>query len=233
LIEIYNGDCRHEIKKIKPGTVDLILTDLPYGTAKGMRSSPASLTTGLSANEWDDAIDPVEVFEMADHLLRPKGRAIFFSQEPYTSKLITNAPNKISFKYRMIWLKNHFANCLLAKKAPVNYYEDIIVFGKNGNEEHQSIFNLWEGKAFKSNVLEYSKDLDGYHPTQKPQKLLIDLINTFSNKGDLVVDFTMGSGSTGVACKTCDRSFIGIEMDKKYFETAKSRLKQSTLNFIL
>lgn len=90
-----------------------------------------------------------------------------------------------------------------------------------------SIFNLWEGKKFKSNILKYKKDYEGYHPTQKPILLLEDLIKTFSNEGDLIVDLTMGSGSTGVACKNTNRRFIGIEMDDKYFDIATERINNA------
>lgn len=93
------------------------------------------------------------------------------------------------------------------------------------DEKFTSTFNLWEGKKFKSNILKYKKDYDGFHPTQKPVLLLEDLIKTFSNEGDLVVDLTMGSGSTGVACKNTGRNFIGIEMDEKFFEIAKMRIE--------
>ena len=88
-----------------------------------------------------------------------------------------------------------------------------------------STFNLWEGNKYKSNILKYKKDYDGFHPTQKPILLLEDLIKTFSNEGDLVVDLTMGSGSTAVACLNTNRNFIGIELDAEYFEIAKERIE--------
>ena len=88
----------------------------------------------------------------------------------------------------------------------------------------KSTFNLWEGKKYKSNILKYKKDYNGHHPTQKPVLLLEDLIKTFSNENDLVVDLTMGSGSTGVACKNTGRGFIGIEMNEDYFNIASKRV---------
>ena len=91
----------------------------------------------------------------------------------------------------------------------------------------KSVFNLWQGGKFKSNVLQYPKDGGGYHPTQKPVALLQDLIQTFSNPGDTVLDFTMGSGSTGVACVKTGRNFIGMELDPGYFETAKRRIEEA------
>lgn len=94
-------------------------------------------------------------------------------------------------------------------------------------EETPSVFNLWQGGKSKSNVLEYKKDNDGYHPTQKPVALLEDLIQTYSNEGDTVLDFTMGSGSTGVACVNTNRQFIGIELDEGYFNIAKKRIEEA------
>ena len=94
------------------------------------------------------------------------------------------------------------------------------------NEKYTSTFNLWQGGKSKSNVLEYAKDNDGYHPTQKPVKLLEDLIQTYSNEGNTVLDFTMGSGSTGVACVNTGRKFIGIELKPQYFEIAEQRICQ-------
>ena len=93
--------------------------------------------------------------------------------------------------------------------------------------KYASVFNLWQGGKSKSNVLEYKKDNDGYHPTQKPVALLEDLIKTYSNDGDTVLDFTMGSGSTGVACVNTNRHFIGIELDQGYFDIAKERIEKS------
>ena len=91
--------------------------------------------------------------------------------------------------------------------------------------------DLWEGEKYKSNILKYKKDYNGYHPTQKPVLLLEDLIKTFSNEGNLVVDLTMGSGSTGVACLNTNRNFIGIEKDNHYFEVAKKRIEEHNQPF--
>ena len=90
--------------------------------------------------------------------------------------------------------------------------------------ENPTVFNLWEGNKYKSNILKYSKDYGGFHPTQKPILLLEDLIKTYTNEGDLVVDLTMGSGSVGVACKNTNRDFIGIELDKNYYDIAQARM---------
>ena len=310
MIQIYKGDCLIESNKIQNGSVDLILTDLPYGNMNG-----AGLD-GWENNKtgWDYAIEPIIIHKLANRILRKNGKMVLFSQEPYTSKMINGAIANISFNYRMIWKKDHFANALNAKKAPVNYFEDIIVFSKNHefeglhplrpyfkkvmdfiglpkkaiidkigqkadhtfrtdstqyelctektyNElievfgidkmegfktyaelqpisiqfknEFASTFNLWEGGKFKSNVLEYKKDYEGLHPTQKPLLLLEDLIKTFSNENDLIVDLTMGSGSTGVACINTNRKFIGIEKDDNYFRIAEQRILKAEDKLLL
>lgn len=98
---------------------------------------------------------------------------------------------------------------------------------KRIDDKFSSTFNLWQGGKYKSNVLEYRKDYDGHHPTQKPIALLEDLIQTFSNEDDLVVDLTMGSGSTGVACRNTKRNFVGIEKDKNYFDIAEMRIHKT------
>ena len=124
---IIHGDCLIESDKIESGSVDLILTDLPYGNMKG-----AGLDGwGKDKTLWDIAIEPQKVYEIANRILRKNGKMVLFSQEPYTTRLINEAIVNIPFSYRMIWEKDHFANSLIAKKAPVSYYEDILVFSKN------------------------------------------------------------------------------------------------------
>lgn len=313
---LMHGDCLELMKEIPDGSVDLVLCDPPYGTAGGMGKGEERYSR-IANVEWDNAISPQAIFEECNRILRTNGALILFSQEPYTSRLITEAHGNLPFSYRLIWLKDHFANSLLAKKAPVSYFEDICVFfkrcpkwdfdgenplryyaakimshiGKNLKQinsdlghrraEHffyvkstqfslctektynqildfyglrelewlmsydemreinekavkanmekilnngEKVFNLHEGKKYKSNVLQYKKDYTGHHPTQKPVALLEDLIKTYTNEGSTVLDFTMGSGSTGVACMNTGRRFIGIEKDDGYFEIAKKRI---------
>ena len=301
MIKLYKGDTLIENEKIESGSVDLILTDLPYGNMNG------AALDGWKDNKtsWDIAIEPKKIFQIANRILRKNGKMILFSQEPYTGRMTTEAIANVPFNFRMVWEKDHFANALIAKKAPVSYFEDILLFSKNNEFEglhplrpyfkkvfefiggtkkyiidvigqrcdhvfrfkssqfdlctletyndiikyfqinemqdfknfdylqkidndfkikFASTFNLWEGNKFKSNILKYKKDYTGHHPTQKPVLLLEDLIKTFSNEGDNVVDLTMGSGSTGVACVNTNRNFIGIEMDENYFNIANKRI---------
>ena len=300
MIKLIKGDCLVESEKIESGSVDLILTDLPYGTVKDIKN----VKHGMSGKcEWDIVINTDKIMEVANRILRKNGKMLLTAQQPFTNELINKALPNLPFNYSMIWEKDHFANALTAKKAPLNYYEDVLVFSKTHDTEavhrlrpyfknvmdyiglnlkqintklgHRraehtfyidstqyglctektykelieifginkmqgfkdfeelkeidnqfkkqfaSTFNLWEGNKHKSNILKYKKDYDGHHPTQKPVLLLVDLIKTFCNENDLVVDLTMGSGSTGVACINTNRDFIGIEMDEDYFNIAK------------
>ena len=299
-IHLIKGDCLEIMNKLieQEVQIDLILCDPPYGIMNG-----AELDGWKNATiEWDIAINPEDIYIRAEKLLRENGALILFSQEPYTSQLRTQTINNLQFCYPMIWKKDHFANALIAKKAPVSYFEDINVFFKkydsnlknplrnyakavmdfigmslkqinsklghrkaehffywntsqfkipnektyielvtvfgidrlngyltykeltNLNSRYCKVFNL-KGENKKSNILEYKKDYGRLHPTQKPVNLLIDLIETFSNENDTVLDFTMGSGSTGVACINTNRKFIGIELDDKYFDIACNRIK--------
>lgn len=106
-------------------------------------------------------------------------------------------------------------------------YQELLDMQAKANIKTKSVFNLWEGKGHKSNLLKYAKDGKKYHPTQKPVKLLEDLIKTFSNEGDTVCDLTMGSGSTGVATINTGRNFVGIEKDEGYFKIAQERLSKA------
>jgi len=300
-IQLLKGDCLIESDKIESGSVDLILTDLPYGTVKDLYKNTS----------WDVVIDTDKIMSIANRILRKNGKMVLFCQEPFTSELKNKAIPNVPFNQRLIWEKDSSGNMLFAKKACVNYYEDVLVFSKTHNtyEKHYlldysfklrnytnylrsnfknklghikyihlmeisekrnqgnlctkevynelinvfkidemigfleyeklktlnmefknkypSTFNLWEGNKYKSNILKYKKDYTGHHPTQKPVLLLEDLIKTFSNEGNLVVDLTMGSGSTGVACVNTNRSFTGIEMDDKYFGIAQERINNT------
>ena len=299
MVDLRLGDCLELMKDIPDGSVDLVLTDPPYGTMKNAALDGWNNKT----TEWDNEIDPTALFTELTRILRQNGKAVIFSQEPYTSRLITSAIPSLTFAYRAMWYKNVHANALISKTAMVNRFEDICIFTKphdaentnelreyfcrvvdfcggkktiidkiggkadhttrvkssqfalcteqtyneivsvfgidkmDGflpyaelarlNEKYTATFNLWQGGKSKSNVLEYKKDIDGYHPTQKPVALLEDLIQTYSNDGNTVLDFTMGSGSTGVACVNTNRNFIGIELDDGYFNIAKKRIEEA------
>ena len=126
LNKIHHGDCLELMKEITAGSVDLIITDPPYGNMEGTDLD------GWEGNktDWDVALNPKDIFKECERVLRENGILILFSQEPYTSKLITESHGNLPFLYRMIWEKDHFANSLFCKKAPVSYFEDILVFAK-------------------------------------------------------------------------------------------------------
>ena len=327
---LYLGDCLIESDKIESGTVDLILTDLPYGTVKDIKYPNKNRKGYDTTAKWDTTIDTNEIYKIANRILRKNGKMVLFAQQPFTTELISKAIPNLPFNYGCIWEKDNFANALFVNKACVGYYEDILVFSKmnpkhdlelkhpirkwlketqekvgifwNDSRLHEaylksgiakniqsakvicqhkldwnyvqiqkitekhykvlnefynfdkteeeiikifdeyqqkhlqeqtelygSTFNLWEGNKYKSNIFKHKKEYNGHHPTQKPVLLLEDLIKTFSNENDLVVDLTMGSGSTGVACKNTNRSFIGIEKDENYFKIAEQRINARTL----
>ena len=319
--KIYNMDCLDGMKQIPDGSIDAIICDLPYGTMKG------AALDGWAKDEcdWDEIIPTDKLFEQYERVLRRNGVAILFSQEPYTSHLrgYRYKNTNFVFGYPLMWKKNHFANALIAKDAPLSYFEDMSVFIKRydtsskhplrdyfsevleyigmtsckqvndalghrraehsfyvsprkkifdtigGKADHtfrngstqfalctaetyeeliakfgidkmerfksyeelvamdkrfRRTFNLPEGKLFKSNVFEYAKDTDGFHPTQKPVALIADLIRTYTNEGDTILDNCMGSGTTAVACIKEKRHFIGFELNKEYYDKACLRI---------
>lgn len=134
MIKLHNGDCLIESDKIESGSVDLILTDLPYGNMNtdGGRK--------LGINGWDLAIEPKKVYEIANRILRKNGKMILFSQEPYTTKLITEAIPNIPFGYRATWEKDNFAVALGAKVNMVSFTEDVLLFSKSDdpNDGHET-----------------------------------------------------------------------------------------------
>ena len=138
LNKIIHGDCLVESEQIESGSVDLILTDLPYGTMNG-----------YNGIDWDFAIDPDKVYEIANRILRKNGKMVLFSQEPYTSRLITKAIPDVPFSYRMVWEKDSFANALGCNKAPVSYYEDILVFSKTHDTDGVHPLRAYSRKVFE------------------------------------------------------------------------------------
>lgn len=305
VFKLINGDCFEEMSQLVDEGIkfDLILTDPPYGTLKGVTLKGWSDKT----TEWDNMLPADKMFCYCEKLLRMKGNLILFSQEPYTSYLRQYKPENLPFIYPLYWFKDHFANNLMCKSAPVSYVEDLSVFRKKYDsdnshplrvyaqellkemgvsykdiektlghckaehffyrtgsmqfglcteetynelinvyhidkldcyksyDELKKIDNKWKpkfnfnlnGRKYKSNVFEYKKSYNHYHPTEKPVPLLEDLIQTYTDEEDWVLDFTMGSGSTGVACKNTNRNFIGIELNEKYYNIAEKRMNDT------
>ena len=237
MIELYCGDCLDVMKRINDNSIDAIITDPPYGT---------------TACKWDSVIDFELMWEQINRIIKPNGVIVLFASQPFTSALIMSNPK--FFKYDLTWLKERPSNPVLAKKRPLNYKEDILVFYKkqptynaqmtlrdeknkrnNKNEKFNTETSVKLGDSFKKTGMNdycYPKNFikvnvqRGLHPTQKPVELMEYLIKTYTNENETVLDFTMGSGTTGVACKNLNRNFIGIEKDINYFDLASKRIKE-------
>lgn len=234
-INLFNGDCLIEMKQIKSGSVDMILCDLPYGITK---------------NVWDVIIPFDKLWEQYDRIIKDNGAVVLFGSQPFTSLMITS--NLKNFRYCLVWEKNKFSDFLNAKRKPMKTNEDIAIFYKKqptynpqywystpytrwntqtavdkqtnyGNHKENFVESL-DGKRLPTTVLKFNRIERPKHPTQKPVDLLEWLIKTYSNEGEMVLDNCMGVGSTGVACKNLKRSFIGIELDKTYFDIANESI---------
>jgi site-specific DNA-methyltransferase (adenine-specific) len=236
------GDCLEIMKSIPDKSIDLVLTDPPYGT---------------TACKWDSIIPFEPMWKELKRVRKDNAAICLFGSEPFSSHL--RMSNIKEFKYDWIWLKRTGSNFATVKKQPFKAHEIISIFGSKINyypimekradaglkrlkNEYKSntisgdtMLNMKSNRAYKKyndlrNPFSYqnfnNRDKDrGLHPTQKPVPLLEYLIKTYTLENETVLDFTMGSGSTGVACKNLNRHFIGIEKDEKYFEIAKKRIE--------
>ena len=239
-IDLYNGDCLELMKNTQDKSVNMILCDLPYGT---------------TACKWDTVIPFEPLWEHYNRVIKDNGAIVLFGSEPFSSYLrMSNIKN---YKYDWIWDKVTAKGHLVAKIRPMQETENISVFGnskityypimelrekerKDVNVEY-SRTEIMGGKTTKemekiTRKYRYPKNIirvsnasqkDKFHPTQKPVALLEYLIKTYTNEGDIVLDNCMGSGSTGVACVNTNRNFIGIELDKDYFNIAKERIENA------
>ena len=236
-IKLYQGDCLEVMDKlIAEGVkVDAIITDPPYGT---------------TACKWDSVIDFDEMWERLKKLRNDNTPIVLFGSEPFSSAL--RMSNIKEYKYDWIWKKTKAQGFLNSKKMPLKDYENIltfynkppiynpqgVVYGKfktdrKAKQQHGiGVYGIekeygYSGISnFPKQIIEFSNPSGkGHlHPTQKPVDLLEYLIKTYTNEGDIILDFTMGSGSTGVACVNTNRKFIGIELDENYFKIASDRI---------
>ena len=313
-VDMLHGDCLELMKNIPAGSVDCVLCDPPYGTMRRKNPRPEVRLDDISY--WDYELDEKSFLSKIKRVLRPNGKALIFSAEPYTSKLILANIPELLFCQRLAWKKNTAGNFLCSNQNCMQYFEDIVLFRKNyrvcdrhgedptrkymleelqkskmtikqvnyligsvsqaqhyftggmqfeiptktkykllqstgyfqmsyeelkkEHEEYQqklieerkqqypSTFNL-NGLNSKSNIFEYSKDNDGYHPTQKPVALLEDLILTYSNEGETVLDNAAGSMSTVIACINTNRNCIAIEKDDHYYSVGCKRVHDHIL----
>jgi DNA modification methylase len=240
MIELLKGNCLDLMKGIESGSIDAIITDPPYGT---------------TACKWDSVIDFTLMWEQLNRIIKPNGAIVLFGSEPFSSALrMSNIKN---YKYDWVWEKTKAGNFAQCRKIPMKYHENILVFYKNfptfnlinlkildspvlssrknkganlGHVSNDDKIYYQTETGFHKSILKFSnKSGKGYsfHPTQKPVDLMEYLIKTYTNKKETVLDFTMGSGSTAVACKNTNRNFIGIEMDAGYFDIAKQRIQMN------
>ena len=235
------GDCIEQMASIPAGSVDLVLTDPPYGT---------------TACSWDAVIPFGPMWREVRRVLKPRGAAVFTASQPFTSALVMSNPK--GFHQSMTWAKNKASGHLNAKKRHLTGHEDILVFCDGSPtynpQKWQSspasratrtkptavygaqVSTTYEGgqtERYPTTVLQFAvvnNDGSGegrFHPTQKPVALMEYLIRTYTNEGDTVLDFTMGSGTTGVACVNTGRKFIGIEKDAGFFAIAEARIAEA------
>lgn len=235
MIKLLKGDCLELMKDIETGSIDAIICDLPYG---------------ITQSSWDVVIPFDKLWLQYNRIIKPNGAIVLFGNEPFSSALRMSNIN--NWKYEWIWDKKNKTGILNCKKRPLKQFENISIFyktqctynpqmtkGKFRNKKitKKKVFDSYgslnievdnyNDKYYPSNILEFSNAgnmKDKQHPTQKPVELMEYLIKTYTNENETVLDNTMGSGSTGVACKNTNRNFIGIELDNNYFDIANQRI---------
>ena len=233
------GDCLEILPTLEDNSVDMVLVDLPYGT---------------TACKWDSIIPLDKLWEQYNRICKEDGAMVFTAAQPFTT--ILAASNLDNFRYEWIWEKPQGTNPMNAKVMPLKSHENILVFYRKKpvynpqmwystpyggfSSEESKIGEVYgsakskhrdnpEGSRYPKTVLRF-KQQKGFHPTQKPIDLMEYLIKTYTNEGETILDNTMGSGTTGVACMNTGRKFIGIEMEEKYFKIAENRINNPLLS---
>lgn len=235
MILLINGNALQEIRKIDK-KINCIIADVPQG---------------ITNNKWDIPFDLEKLWQVIGEITEDTTPIILMSNQPYTSELILS--NKKNYKYSWYWKKGRGRGHLNAKIQPLRDIEEICVFykkqcfyspqmvkgkenhgigkaaGNYGSQgttygKHKKIFTEGEMK-YPKQLLEFKEPHPPIYSTQKPVELLEYLLKTYTKEGDTVLDFCMGSGTTGVACKNLNRNFIGIDKSLEALEIAKNRLK--------
>lgn len=234
---LHHGNCLDVMKTLDPGSVDMVLADPPYGT---------------TACKWDSVLPFDKMWAGIKHAAKRNAAIVMTASQPFTSALVMSNPKM--FKHEWVWDKVRPSGFQIAKHRPMMRHENILVFcqesptynrqmvlrerpviGRAVSKSESSPIKYLDGNAREythknpQSIIVYCKGSDGkyLHPTQKPVALMEYLIRTYTNEGDTVLDFTMGSGTTGVACMNTGRNFIGIELDPGYFEIAKRRIESA------
>jgi len=246
-VTLYQGDCLEVLKTLDASSVDAIITDLPYGT---------------TACSWDEVIPFAPMWAEVKRLLKPRGAFVTTASQPFTSKLVMSNAEWFKYDYVWDKV-NLYTGALLANKMPMKRHESICVFyagqatynkqfrigqpytrhranqrgvGEYATKTYKPTKTVNDGLHNPCSVLEVeagNRSEKGFHPTQKPVALYDYLIRTYTNAGDTVLDFTMGSGTTGVACVKTGRNFIGIELDPGYFAIAQRRIEEAQMQIPL
>jgi site-specific DNA-methyltransferase (adenine-specific) len=236
-VDLMLGDCLEGMGEIEDGSVDMVLCDPPYGT---------------TACKWDAVIPFEPMWAHVKRVLKKNGAAVFTAAQPFSSALVMS--NVEMFAYEWVWVKSKITGVLNAKKMPVRKHEQVLVFcdskttgtynaqgleavnitrhdkvshssdnyGRRGGKDYVQEWTNWP-----RDVLEIASEGKTVHPTQKPVALMEYLIKTYTNENEVVLDFTMGSGTTGVAAVQSGRRFIGIERDPGYFDIAERRIMEA------
>ena len=247
LDKIYNEDCLEGMKRIDDGAVDCIITDLPYGV----------LNKGNEGGKWDSVIPFEPLWEQFKRVTKPNAAIVLFAQGMFTADLMQS--NREWWRYNLIWKKgNRCAGFLNANRQPLRNHEDIVVFYQKqpifnpqkwkgrpnhthsvhrsvkGNRcygEHNQMPTIITEWKFPYSIIDVENEhKDFFHPTQKPVDLLRYLILTYSNEGDIILDATIGSGTTAVAALMEKRHFLGFETNKEYFDIAQGRINEVLRN---
>jgi len=236
MVNLHLGDCLDILPTLADNSVDMVLVDLPYGT---------------TACKWDSIIPLDKLWEQYNRICKKDGAMVFTAAQPFTT--ILAASNLENFRYEWIWEKPQGTNPMNAKVMPLKSHENILVFYRKkpvynpqmwystpysgfssntskigevyGSAKSKHRDNP-EGSRYPKTVLKFKQE-KGLHPTQKPVELMEYLIKTYSNEGEVVLDNTMGSGTTGVACMNTNRNFIGIEMEENYYKIAEQRISST------
>jgi site-specific DNA-methyltransferase (adenine-specific) len=234
-LSLLKGDCLKIMEEVPNNSVNMVLCDLPYGTT--------------DKNDWDKTLDLEILFKHYDRIITDNGIILLYAQQPFASDLI-NAYRKY-FRYEIIWEKTKPVGFFNAKKMPLRSHENILVFYKKlpkynptlkdcdkkvkrpdesgvyGTRRSRSNEYTMTKTGYPRTVLKYTNVFNPQlHPTQKNVELNEFLINLFTDEGDLVVDNTMGSCSTGIACLNTNRRFLGMELNDEYFKVASERVEK-------
>jgi site-specific DNA-methyltransferase (adenine-specific) len=231
--ELFHGDCLNILSVIPTGSVDMLLVDLPYGTTQ---------------NKWDSCLPLDQLWAHYFRVVKKSGAMVFTAQTPFDKVLGASCLEHL--KYEWVWEKTKATGHLNAKKQPMRAHENVLVFyreqctynpqktrgvpyvgagGASKKDNYGDFAAIREGSPdgsrYPRSVLQFPHEAKPLHPTAKPVPLMEYFIRTYTNEGDVVLDNTMGSGTTGVAALNCGRRFFGIEIDQTYFDIATTRIE--------